>query len=307
MTPITKALFASAVAAVFAVAGAGAAFAQDATASTWLNVRAGPSAAFAVQDTLYPGEPVSIEECEPGGWCRITHSGPDGWVNSSYLEPVTGSGGGPATPDCRFQLTLGPGGPTLSIVCDGGGSPGGGGGGGGGAPPATTDRACFFDGPNFTGDSFCRNVGIYPTLPAAANDRITSVQLEGNAKVRLCEDTNMGPYCRDLTTSENQLGAYLNNKVSSLRVYTGTLPAMKQACFFDGPAYTGEHFCMRPGTVNVFPPAANDKVTSVAVFAGAKATLCVNTNLGGYCRTMNTNVPVLGPLLNDKASSVFVE
>jgi len=282
--------------------------ALDATATTWLNVREGPSTAYDIADTLYPDEQVTIEECEASGWCRISHSGPDGWVNADYLEPLTDPGGAPADPDCRFELTLGPGGPSLSIVCGSGGAPGGGGGGGGGGgSPPGPNRACFYDGANYTGAHFCRNVGFYMTLPPSANDKITSVELEGAAKVRLCENTNMGPYCRDITSSENQLGAYLNNKASSLRVYTGTLPPLKQACFFDGPAYTGDHFCMRAGTVNVLPGSANDKATSVAVFGGAKATLCVNTNLTGYCRTTDTNVPVLGPFMNNQASSVFVE
>lgn len=306
MKPITKTISILALALSALVTAVTAAAAQDATATTWLNVRAGPSATYDVRDTLYPDEPVFIEECNTSGWCRITHSGPDGWVNASYLEPVTGPGGGPASPDCRFQLTIGPDGPSLSIICDdthgAGPGPGPGPGPGGGG-----NRVCFFDGPNFTGDSFCRNVGTYNNLPAAANDRITSVRLHGAAKVRLCEDTNMRPYCRDVTTSENQLGPYLNNKVSSLRVYTGTLPPLKQACFFDGAAYTGEHFCMRAGRVNVLPPLANDRITSISLFAGARATLCVNTNLTGYCRTVDSNVPVLGPFLNDKASSVLVE
>lgn len=305
MKPIRKSLTTLAAAVLGLLAVPLAALALDATATTWLNVRGGPGAANPVVDTLYPGESVSVEECEPGGWCRIGHSGPDGWVNSSYLEPV--SGGGAPAPDCRFQLTLGSGGPTLSIVCDGGGVPGGGGGGGGGLPPAGPDRVCFFDGPNHTGDSFCRDVGIYMSLPPLANDRITSVRLEGNAKVRLCENPNMGPFCRDVTTSETQLGPYLDNKVSSLRVYTGTLPVLKQACFFDLPGYAGDHHCMRPGRIDVLAPAANDRATSVALFGGARATLCVDTNLTGYCRTIDTNVPVLGAFLNDKASSVLVE
>ncbi|SMH37305.1 SH3 domain-containing protein [Maritimibacter sp. HL-12] len=303
MKPIRNILNTLAAAGLSLLAMTLSAAALDATATTWLNVRSGPGAENPVVDTLHPGEAVTVEECEPGGWCQIGHAGPDGWVNASYLEPVTD--GGAPTPDCRFQLTLGPGGPTLSIVCDGGGAPGG--GGGGGLPPSDPDRACFFDGPNYTGDSICREVGLYPSLPPVANDRITSVRLEGNARVRLCENANMGPYCRDLTTSEAQLGPYLDNKVSSLRVYTGSLPALKQACFFDLPGYTGDHFCMRQGRIDVLPPAANDRATSVALFGGAQATLCVETNLGGYCRTMNSNVPVLGALLNNKASSVLVE
>ncbi len=304
MKRITDFLAGVGIATLGLIGGTMAALALDATATTWLNVREGPGTSFGVADTLYPDETVTIEECEAGGWCRITHAGPDGWVNSSYLEPVPAPGSAPSEPNCRFELTLGPGGPSLSIVCDSGG---GGGGGGGGLPPAAGDRACFYDGPNFTGDSFCRNVGIYLSLPAIANDRITSVELHGAAKVRLCENTNMGPYCRDVTSSEARLGAYLNNKVSSLRVYTGSLPAMKQACFFENAAYGGDHFCMRPGRINVLPPTANDSITSIAVFGGAQATLCVDTSLSGYCRTVATNVPVLGPFLNDKASSVFVE
>lgn len=302
MKPIRKILATLAGAALGLIVAALPALAVDATATTWLNVRAGPGATNPVVDTLYPGEAVSVEECESNGWCRIDHSGPDGWVNASYLEPVT-EGGGALEPDCRFQLTLGPGGPTFSIVCDGDG----GGGGGGVLPPTGPDRACFFDGPNFTGDSFCRDVGIYLSLPPVANDRITSVRLEGNAKVRLCENANMGPFCRDVTSDESHLGQYLNNKVSSLRVYTGSLPALKQACFFDLPGYTGDYFCMRPGRIDVLPPAANDRATSVALFGGAQATLCVDTNLAGYCRTMNANVPVLGAFLNNKGSSVLVE
>jgi len=306
MTPIKTILSTLGIAAAAVLAGTVAAAALDATATTWLNVREGPGTTYDVADTLYPDEPVTIEECAANGWCRISHTGPDGWVNADYLDPSTSPGGSaPATPDCRFELTLGSGGPSLRIVCDGGsGLPGGGGGGG---SSTAANRACFFDGPNYTGDSFCRGVGIYPSLPAAANDRITSVRLHGSAKVRLCEDASMGPYCRDLTASENRLGAALNNRVSSLRVYTGSLPPLKQACFFADPAYGGDHFCMRTGRVNVLPGVANDRITSVTVHGGARATLCVDTHLGGFCRTTGTDVPVLGPFMNDKASSVFVE
>lgn len=296
---ITSMITAVLTAGLGLLASAVAALALDATSNTWLNVRSGPGTGYAVVDALYPGEQVTIVECNASSWCRIDHEGADGWVNSSYLSPVSGSGGGAPTPDCRFELTIGPGGPSLSIVCDGGGLP---------VPPTPPgpNQACFYDGPNFTGASFCRGVGTYATLPAWANDKITSVQLYGAARVRLCENTNMGPFCRDVTTSENALGVYLNNRVSSLRVYTGSLPPLKQACFFDGANYTGDHFCMRVGTVNILPPAANNRISSVMVFGGATARLCDNPNLVPFCRNITTNEPVLGIFLNNRASSARV-
>ncbi len=194
-----------------------AALATEASATTALNVRSGPSTAYSVVDTLTPGEVVDVTECQANGWCYINHPGPDGWVSSSYLTagPSAGSPGS----DCRFQLTLGAGGPQFTIVCGDGSFP---------APsPSPTpsgNQACFYDLPNFSGASFCRDVGIYNTLAPVANNRITSVQLYGSARVRLCENPNMGGYCRLVNSNVALLGPLINNRTSSLRVFVGTLP-----------------------------------------------------------------------------------
>ncbi len=197
--------------------------AAPASASTYLNVRSGPGPSFGVVDVLTPGERVDMTECQTNGWCYITHDGPDGWVSSTYLTAAPGA----VLPndDCSFQLTIGPDGPRFSIVC-GGAVPG--------TPfpfpfpaPAPTpvgSQACFYDLPNFTGDVFCRGPGTYNTIPYWANNRITSVQLWGAARVRLCADINLGGFCRVVTTSEGQLGGLLNNRVSSLQVFIGTSP-----------------------------------------------------------------------------------
>ena len=191
--------------------------ATEARATVSLNVRAGPSTAYTVVDTLTPGERVEIQECRENGWCFIRHPGPDGWVSARYLTAPS-EAGSPGS-DCSFRLVIGPDGPRFSVECGDGG-----GGGGGVGPVPATHRACFFDGPNYTGERFCRPAGTrIDHLTGFANDRITSVRLHGNAKVRLCVDPNMGGFCRVLTSNENRLGFALNNRASSLRVFTGTI------------------------------------------------------------------------------------
>lgn len=79
-----SALLASALATLASAVFPSAAIADQATAS--VNVRSGPGTQYRVVDTLYPGENVTIETCRSNGWCRIDHSGPDGWVSARYLS-----------------------------------------------------------------------------------------------------------------------------------------------------------------------------------------------------------------------------
>ena len=293
---IRAAIFAALVLPVYGMAAS----ATEATATTALNVRTGPNAGFPVVDTLTPGEVVDVTECQSNGWCYITHSGPDGWVSSTYLS--AGPSAGTAEPNCSFRLVFGPGGtPRFEVVCGDGPFPGPGPG-----PIVATNRACFFDGPNFTGASFCRQVGVYNNLPPISNDRITSVRLHGNAKARLCVNPNMGPFCRDIVTSEGNLGGFLNNKVSSLRVYTGSLPPKKQACLFDGSNYTGQYLCYGVG-VRTLPGPAQNKATSVRLFGGASIRLCKGVPYpNGPCANRTSSWPAMPPFWNNQTRSIRV-
>ncbi|WP_101068869.1 SH3 domain-containing protein [Roseovarius salinarum] len=273
---------------------AGSAAATEARATVALNVRAGPGTEYSVIDTLRAGEVVDMQDCRASGWCFVQHPGPDGWVSARYLTaapgiPLPGD-------DCSFQLVIGPDGPRFSITCGDRRFPGPG-----------RDRACFYDGPDYTGEHYCRGVGTQNVLGPRKNDRITSVRLFGDARVRLCADRHMGAFCRDLTTSEARLGPFLNNNVSSLRVYTGSLPEFRQACFYDGPGYSGEYFCRREGTVNVLPPRADDRITSVRLRGGARVRLCTDTYMRAFCRTLTADTWRLGPGLNNRASSLRVD
>ncbi len=205
------------------------AFAVEATATVDLNVRAGPSTSYGVVDTLDAGEAVTVGECASNGWCYIFQSGPNGWVSSNFLTTTTSSPGSAADPDCSLSLTFGTGGtPSLALNCDPAPTP---------APapaptPAPTpapapigDQACFYTGNNYGGSEFCYGAGSLNSLNAAFNDRISSVRLFGAAKAKLCRNTNLGGVCRLVGFDVPQLGSAINDRASSVLVFTGAPPA----------------------------------------------------------------------------------
>jgi len=199
------------------------AWATEAAATTALNVRTGPGTGYGVVDTLTPGEIVEVTECQANGWCHVDHEGPDGWVSSSYLTMAPAAPES-SDPDCQLKLTIGPAGPSLQVICGGGDSsppapP---------APPAPSpvgDQACFYVNASYTGTHFCYGVGSLSALNATFNDKITSVRIDGAAKARLCVNTNLGGYCRVVTGDVPLLGALINNRASSVTVFTGASPA----------------------------------------------------------------------------------
>jgi len=223
---IKKFILAAMAGLVGLIAATGAALAVPAEATTTVNVRTGPDTSFSPVDQLSPGERVDVVECR-GGWCYVDQSESNGWVSATYLRaPRTGPDVPPRAddPECTFEFSIGPDGPSLSLNCPDGGSspppsspPS--------SPPATSDIACMFMGPSQSGEQLCVGPSRFDTLSAAYNDNISSIRLYGDAKVRLCQNRNLGGFCRNVTSSEANLGGFLNNQVSSLVVYTGAPPA----------------------------------------------------------------------------------
>jgi hypothetical protein len=209
MTAARLALSALAAAAMLVLAARDAG-AVEAAASTHLNVRSGPGAGYGVVDVLNPGEVVNVGECRASGWCYVTHRGPDGWVFSRYLTlPPDSADSGRG---CRLMLTFDDDGPSLRILCGRDGIV---------VPPSTAaDRACFYTGRNFTGRRLCAGAGRIDLLDAAFDDRISSVRLFGNARAQLCQDGYMGGFCRTVFRDEPALGRALDDRVSSLTVFT---------------------------------------------------------------------------------------
>lgn len=110
MSVKTNLLRAAGLGVVVTALTAGAAFAATATSS--VNVRSGPGTGYGIVDRLSPGEYVNING-QSNGWCRVSKSGPDGWVSCAYL-----TGGrinaydGPryrSGPSVNFSFGVGPG------------------------------------------------------------------------------------------------------------------------------------------------------------------------------------------------------
>ncbi|MDQ2091967.1 SH3 domain-containing protein [Marimonas arenosa] len=294
----SRILWAALSAVVIFLVSTASAWATEARATAWVNVRSGPGTGYSVVDTMAEGETGNITECRSNGWCYVQRSGADGWVSSSYLTSTETT----SDPNCRFRLVIGSGGPRFVITCDGGGS-------GPGIEVGTPapNRVCFFVNNNYTGAAFCRQPGLYNSMPAGFNNKISSIRLHGSAKVRICEYQNMGPFCRDLTSSDPSIGSMLNNRMSSFRVHLGGLPPLKQACLFDGNNFSGQHLCYRVGTHSL-PAAAHNKASSVRLHAGARARLSKSPTYGvGGAFPVNTSIPVLPGSWNNQVKSIRVE
>ncbi|MCV3239143.1 DUF1236 domain-containing protein [Mesorhizobium sp. ZC-5] len=80
-------------AALGLLAMSGAAFAATATATTDLNVRAGPGPQYEVVGVVGAGQSTEITGCLEGSkWCQIASNGGQGWVYSDYLTADFGGG-----------------------------------------------------------------------------------------------------------------------------------------------------------------------------------------------------------------------
>ena len=79
--------------------------------------------------------------------------------------------------------------------------------------------ACFYEFPAFKGARFCAEPGDQATSsPAGWNDRISSIEIVGKVKVRVCTDADFTGTCRIFTASENALPKGLDDAISSWNV-----------------------------------------------------------------------------------------
>ena len=202
------------------------------TASSTVRVHRGPSLSSPVVDSLHAGETVDVGGCRQG-WCYITHSGPDGFVSSSYLR----NGGRTVEPNFNLNFnfpqgsfSIGTGGISIGVGQppddhhddhgdhdhdhgndhdhDHGNFPGG---------NHDRDRACFYSSSNARGSSFCLDKGEQVRfLGNGWNDNISSISNRAGLEVTVCADVNYRN-CRTYTTSASSLRGF-DNKISSIRV-----------------------------------------------------------------------------------------
>lgn len=189
------------------------AMAIDAEATGAANVRSGPGTSYGVVDTLSAGELVDVVECNAANtWCRIFHTGPDGWVSRSLLGAPGGTASNGAPIEFGVTIPL-PGGGSITFGTPGYSQP---------SPPQPPGpkQVCVYDFANYAGAQACVYAGMSQTdIQPPWNDRVTSIRVFGGAHIRLCQDANFGGFCNVFSSDVPKLGVPLNNKASSYQVW----------------------------------------------------------------------------------------
>jgi len=148
----------------------------------------GPGTAYDVRGDVGADQRVHVDRCSKT-WCQIRAGRQQGWVSLYALS----FGQGPTPwPFARLGLK--------------GGGPG---------------TVCLYEGRNYTGASLCRSSGFVSRdlLLTHLDNRYSSVSIEGDVSVLLCRDRDFKSYCVRVNESTPRLHGFLDNAVSSVRVY----------------------------------------------------------------------------------------
>lgn len=154
-----------------------------------LTLMEGPGYAYDVTGAVEAEARVYVDRCSKT-WCQIHVHGQRGWVDLYALA----FGQRPQPP---FS------GPRLNYK---GGGPG---------------TVCLYEGRNFTGNALCAGSGyvVRDLLLLHEDNRYSSVSIEGDVSVLLCRDRDFKSYCVRVNESQSRLHGFLDNNVSSMRVY----------------------------------------------------------------------------------------
>jgi hypothetical protein len=179
---------------VFLVLGAAGAGAEDTTGTPAWSIRPlvlmeGPGHNYNVVGEIGGQSRIYVDRCSKQ-WCRVHDRYAAGWT-SLYAIAFGNVARGPLT------------GPRLNYK---GGGPG---------------LVCLYEGRNYTGASICANPGtvIEDLLLIHRDNLYSSVSIEGNVSVDLCRDREFHSYCERINDSQPRLQGFLDNNVSSVRVY----------------------------------------------------------------------------------------
>jgi len=154
---------------------------------------------------------VTVTKCQ-GSYCFLKISGPDGWIRKNRLAPLDEEGDPRPDVPFSFGITIGPGGPSVSIgIGDAPVAPSG---------PSGGPRACFFQHINYGGSSFCVAAGdsISNLSSIGWNDTISSARLYGGAAVQVCRHAGFGSPCTTWNSNKSSIGSY-NDQISAVDVY----------------------------------------------------------------------------------------
>lgn len=168
------------------------------------------------------GSAFNVEFCS-GDFCFGSANGIRGWVPQSQLSGAAAPppGNQPLSPNQIPQQQPGANGPGFSFNFDFGNpqprnplppkGPG---------RPSRDAEVCFFELPNYRGQSFCVSDGDEDrSLSRRWNDRISSIQVDPGLTVTVCRDNNYRGTCAEISDDVRRLPSRLDDAISSYEVY----------------------------------------------------------------------------------------
>lgn len=202
------------LAALVVAASTGAAYAApNAVADADFELRKTPKNSAKKVNFVEEGDLLTITECQKS-WCYAKVPGPDGWIRKDYLLPIDDDGEVVEDEPFSFGITIGPGGPKISI--NGGNQPKPGPSQG----PQGGPRACFFSDVGYAGSSFCVPAGqSVPNVGYQWNDVISSIRVYGGVQVEVCQDEQFNGACTTYGGNVANMGGSWNDTVTSLTVF----------------------------------------------------------------------------------------
>jgi len=146
----------------------------------------GPGQAYDLVGELDGETRIRVDRCTYR-WCRIHAEGQRGWVardNVSFGQHPRGPLTGP-----HFNHPRG-------------------------------GSVCFFEGPNYSGASVCAKAGtvVHDLLLFDLDNRYSSIEVAGSS-VMACRGRDFTSYCELIVESQPLLHGFLNDDLSSYRVY----------------------------------------------------------------------------------------
>src|SRR5690606_22792620 len=152
-----------------------------------------------IVNEVYEDQIVDVVECRSNR-CRLRGiPGPDGWVRQNRLAPLDGEGEPQSDVPFRFGITIGPGGPSVSLgIGEGAGS-------GSSSGPTSGPRVCFYQHVNYGGARFCMAPGQSRSNFAAIgwNDTVSSIRVYGGAGVQVCQHANFNGACATFNSNQS--------------------------------------------------------------------------------------------------------
>ena len=77
---------------------------------------------------------------------------------------------------------------------------------------------CFYENANYGGRSLCARPGDSYSQLGSLDNAISSISIEGDIEVQVCENSDFSGRCAILTTSQPRLTGAINDIISSFRV-----------------------------------------------------------------------------------------